>query len=306
MNALEIKGLCKTYKVKKGNPVVALAALDLEIPNGEVFGFLGPNGAGKSTTIKSIMGLIRPSGGEIRVAGVPISDPASRRHIGYLPENPSFYEFLSGREYLLFIGKSFNLSDDQIELRVKDILKRMELTEAADRPIRSYSKGMVQRLGLAQALIHDPDLFIFDEPMSGLDPLGRVLVKKLINELKQQGKTIFFSTHITADVEAVCDRVGVIVNGVLRAVDKVEHILEKGIVGYNIHIRSTKNDQFFTDFSSTEREPGVREYYVPRALFKRFMELVVKSDSEVDLVEPVRRDIEAFFLELVEKDKSCQ
>lgn len=305
MNALEIKGLCKTYKVKKGSPVVALSALNLEIPRGEVFGFLGPNGAGKSTTIKSIMGLIRPSGGEMMVTGIPISDPASRRKIGYLPENPSFYDFLSGKEYLEFIGKSFQLADDFIEQQVEMVLQRMELSEAADRPIRSYSKGMVQRLGLAQALIHDPDLFILDEPMSGLDPLGRVLVKKLINDLKQQGKTIFFSTHITADVEAVCDRVGVIVNGELRAVDKVEHILEKGIEGYNVHIRSTVSDTLFSGFASSEREPGVREYYVPRPLFKSFMELVVKFDCEVDLVEPVRRDIETFFLELVEKGKIC-
>jgi len=305
VNALEIKGLCKTYKVKRGKPVVALSAFNLEISQGEVFGFLGPNGAGKSTTIKSIMGLIRPSGGAMLVAGIPINDPVSRRNIGYLPENPSFYDFLSGREYLEFIGKSFQLADDLIEQQVKIALQRLELSEAADRPIRSYSKGMVQRLGLAQTLIHDPDLYILDEPMSGLDPLGRVLVKKLINELKQQGKTIFFSTHITADVEAVCDRVGVIVNGELRAVDKVEHILEKGIEGYNVHIRSTAGDSQFSGFASSAREPGVREYYVPRPLFKSYMELVVKSDCEVDLVEPVRKDIESFFLELVEKDKVC-
>lgn len=235
------------------------------------------------------------------VAGLPISDPASRRKIGYLPENPSFYEFLSGKEYLEFIGKSFQLADDLIKHQVKLVLQRMGLSEAADRPIRSYSKGMVQRLGLAQALVHDPDLFILDEPMSGLDPLGRVLVKKLIKELRQQGKTIFFSTHITADVEAVCDRVGVIVNGELRAVDKVEHILEKGIEGYNVHVRSNADDNPFPGFASSEREHGVREYYVPLPLFKQYMKLVVESNCEVDLVEPVRRDIEAFFLELVEK-----
>jgi len=306
VNALEIKGLCKTYKVKRGRPVVALSAFNLDISKGEVFGFLGPNGAGKSTTIKSIMGLIWPTGGEIMVAGIPISDPVSRRNIGYLPENPSFYEFLSGREYLRFIGKSFQLADDLIDQRVQTVLQKMELTEAADRTVRSYSKGMVQRLGLAQTLIHDPDLYILDEPMSGLDPLGRVLVKKLINELKQQGKTIFFSTHITADVEAVCDRVGVIIKGQLRAVDKVEHILEKGIEGYNIHIKFKADEAFFPGFESSKREPGVRDYYVPRPLFKSFMELVTTSDCEVDLVEPVRKDIESFFLELVNKDNSCQ
>lgn len=301
MNALEIKGLCKTYKAKKGKTVTALSNLNLEIPRGEVFGFLGPNGAGKSTTIKAIMGLIRPTSGESMVAGIPITDPSSRRNIGYLPENPSFYDFLTGREFLVFIGRSFQLAKDLLEQRVNAVLQRMELIQAADRPIRGYSKGMVQRLGLAQALIHDPELYILDEPMSGLDPLGRALVKTLIKELKQQGKTIFFSTHITADVEAVCDRVGVIVSGELRAVDKVEHILEKGIEGYNIHVRSTVNDNPFPGFVSIERESGVREYYVPRAQFKQYMEMVVGSNCEVDLVEPVRKDIESFFLELVEQ-----
>jgi len=301
VNALEIKSLCKTYTARKGKTVIALSNLMLTIPRGEVFGFLGPNGAGKSTTIKAIMGLIRPTSGEAMVAGMPISDPVSRRNIGYLPENPSFYDFLTGREYLVFIGNSFQLSKALIEQQVNRVLERMELLHAADRPIRGYSKGMVQRLGLSQTLIHDPELFILDEPMSGLDPLGRAMVKNLIKELKQQGKTVFFSTHITADVEAVCDRVGVIVSGELRAVDKVENILEKGIDGYNVYVRSTGIDNPFSGFASSEREPGIREYYVPRSLFKQYMEMVVRSDCEVDLVEPVRRDVETFFLELVDK-----
>ena len=301
MNALEIKGLCKTYKAKRGKAVPALSNLDLAVPSGEVFGFLGPNGAGKSTTIKVLMGLIRATEGEALVAGTPVSDPASRRNIGYLPENPSFYDFLTGREYLVFIGTSFHMPENLMADRVNAVLERMELAQAADRPIRGYSKGMVQRLGLAQALLHDPQLFILDEPMSGLDPLGRALVKSLIKELKQQGKTVFFSTHITADVEAVCDRVGVIVNGELRAVDKVENILEKGIEGYNIHVRTNDHGNLFPDFTSTEREPGKREFYVPRARFRKFMEMVVRAECEVDLIEPVRKDVETFFLEIVGK-----
>lgn len=303
MNALEMKNLCKTYNTRKGKAVNALAELNLTIPSGEVFGFLGPNGAGKSTTIKLIMGLIMPTGGEAFVAGTPISEPASRRNIGYLPENPSFYDFLTGREYLFFIGKSFNILDSQLKIKVGEVLDKLELTLAADRSIRGYSKGMVQRLGLAQALLHDPEIFILDEPMSGLDPLGRAMVKNLIKELKQRGKTIFFSTHITADVEAVCDRVGVIVNGELRAVDKVESILEKGIEGYTIQVRSADQINPFPELDSSERESGVREFFVPRDSFKKYMEMIVSTDCEVDLVEPVRKDIEMFFLEIVEKGK---
>lgn len=302
MNALEINGLGKTYLAKKGKKVIALSNLNLIVPAGEVFGFLGPNGAGKSTTIKTIMGLVRPTSGEALVAGMPITNPVSRQSIGYLPENPSFFDFLTGREFLDFIGASFKVPSDIVGQRITDILDRLELTNAADRPIRGYSKGMVQRLGIAQTMIHDPELFILDEPMSGLDPLGRALVKGLIKELKQKGKTVFFSTHITADVEAVCDRVGIIVNGNLRAVDKVETILEKGIEGYNIQLRFIGEAGIIQNFESIMLEHGKVEYYVPRALFKQFMDIVVqRDDCEVELVEPVRKDIETFFLEIVDK-----
>lgn len=299
MNALEIKNLSKTYAAKKGKEVKALSCLDLIIPKGEVFGFLGPNGAGKSTTIKAIIGLINPSAGEAFVDGINIQDPSSRRKIGYLPENASFFDFLTAREYLVFIGKSFQMPEEVISKRVVDILERMELTSAADRPIRGYSKGMVQRLGLAQAILHDPELFILDEPMSGLDPLGRALVKDLILEMKRQGKTVFFSTHITADVEAVCDRVGVIVKGELRAVETVENILEKGIEGYNVKIRSNNESDRIKGFDILDERK--MEYYVPREQFKQFMRAVVDSECEVDFLEPVRKDIEQFFLEIVEK-----
>lgn len=302
MNALEINGLGKTYLAKKGKRVVALSNLNLIIPAGEVFGFLGPNGAGKSTTIKTIMGLVRPTSGGALVAGLPITDPASRQCIGYLPENPSFYDFLTGREFLEFIGASYNIAPQILNQRITEVLERLELTSAADRQIRGYSKGMVQRLGIAQTMIHDPELYILDEPMSGLDPLGRALVKGLIKELKQKGKTVFFSTHITADVEAVCDRVGVIVKGNLRAVDKVETILEKGIEGYNIQLKFNGDADIVPGFEPIILEPGKVEYYVPRALFKRFMDTVVRTDDcEVELVEPVRKDIETFFLEIVDK-----
>lgn len=301
MNALEIKHLGKTYKGKKGKVVTALSGLDLIIPKGEIFGFLGPNGAGKSTTIKSIMGLIRPSTGEALIAGIDSADPTSRRNIGYLPENPSFFDFLTAREYLNFIANSFQMTLDAVPQQVNLVLERLELSDAADRPIRGYSKGMVQRLGLAQALLHDPELFILDEPMSGLDPLGRALVKDIIKELKSKGKTVFFSTHITADVEAVCDRVGVIVQGELRAVEKVGNILEKGIEGYTVQITGDGVSDRLHPFASTRLDGQKIEYYVSKSQFKQFMEIVVDTGYDIELVEPVRKDIEQFFLEIVEK-----
>lgn len=301
MNALEIKCLSKTYIAKKSKEVKALTGLDLTIPKGEVFGFLGPNGAGKSTTIKAIMGLINPTGGEVFVEGLSIKNPASRQNIGYLPENPSFFDFLTAREYLVFIGKSFKMTESDITARIASVLDRLELASAADRPIRGYSKGMVQRLGLAQAILHDPDLYILDEPMSGLDPLGRALVKELIAEMKLQGKTVFFSTHITADVEAVCDRVGIIVKGELLALESVGNILEKGIEGYKVKVCMTGASTPFIDFPYELLNDRNIEYYVPRDQLKQFMEAVVDNKCEIDLIEPVRKNIEQFFLEIVEK-----
>ena len=287
MNALSIKGLSKTYRGKKLQKVTALVGLDLEIETGEVFGFLGPNGAGKSTTIKSIMGLIRPIAGEIKVYGVPVSDPMSRRRIGYLPENPSFFDFMTAREYLAFVGSTYDMNHSTLQKELERVLALLDLTGAADRQIRGYSKGMVQRLGLGQALVHDPDMYILDEPMSGLDPIGRALVKDIICDLKKRGKTIFFSTHITADVEAVCDRVGVIANGVLEAVDSVGSILEKGIEGYVIRFSRPDGSDEQKHVSRDELDATIRQLLESRAVIKA--------------VEPHRKDMESFFLSVVSR-----
>lgn len=289
MNALEIRGLSKIYKGKRWKSVSALSSLDLVIPAGEVFGFLGPNGAGKSTTIKSIMGHIKPTAGSTHIFGVPATNPASRLKVGYLPENPSFYEFMTAREYLDFIGHTFSLSEKDIFSGSKRVLDLLDLHSAADRPIRSYSKGMVQRLGLAQALLHDPDLYVLDEPMSGLDPLGRALVKEIIKELKAQGKTVFFSTHITADIEVICDRVGIIAGGKLLAVDTVENVLNAGIEGYHVQV--------------CRRDGTTDEILVEKDQLKEFMKAAAESDTLIERIEPKRRDMEAFFLEIVKKER---
>ncbi|WP_347710786.1 ABC transporter ATP-binding protein [Geotalea sp. SG265] len=294
MNAITIRNASKLYSGKRGRKIEALTGLSLQIHAGEVFGFLGPNGAGKSTTIKSIMGLVPLTSGNIDIHGVPVSQIAARRNVGYLPENPAFYDFLTAREYLNFVGKVFAMSEATAEKRINETLSLLQLTEAADRPIRGYSKGMVQRLGLAQALIHDPDLYILDEPMSGLDPLGRALVKDIIKSLRERDKTVFFSTHITADVEMVCDRVGVIVNGKLRAVDRVSAILEQGEVGYRIH--------------TTSKTGEAGEVNIEKQQLAEFISKCSEEGVTVVRVEPRRKDLEAFFLETVarEADESLQ
>lgn len=295
---IEIDTLSKTFKGKKRTSVEALKGLSLSVAQGEVFGFLGPNGAGKSTTIKILMGLIAPTSGSARLFSTPVSQADARMKVGYLPENPSLYDFLTGREYLAFVGKAFAMADVTIIERSTAVLDQLQLSEAANRPIRSYSKGMVQRLGIAQTLLHDPDLFILDEPMSGLDPIGRSLVKEIIRQLKRQGKTVFFSTHITADVEAVCDRVGVIARGRLEALDSVENILRSGVEGYIVMVKG--GDTYAPHgFEQLEVQGDMREFFVPKDDFNDFVALVASSGGRIDLIETKRKDLEEFFLEIV-------
>jgi ABC-2 type transport system ATP-binding protein len=303
MNAIEIANLSITYKGKKFTKVEALKSLNLTVNQGEVFGFLGPNGAGKSTTIKTLVGLISPSAGTASLLGVDISSHESRRRVGYLPENPSFYEFLTAREYLAFVGKSFSMNAVLIAERTREVLDLLQIADAAERPVRSYSKGMVQRLGLAQALLHEPELYILDEPMSGLDPLGRALVKDIIRQLKQAGKTVFFSTHITADVEAVCDKVGIINRGELQALDSVENILLNGIVGYSVQI-SGVSELSDEGYSLTSVQGTLHEYLVAKNSFNDFIGAVAARGGKVELIETKRKDLEEFFLEIVKRDNA--
>lgn len=190
-----------------------LHGISLQIQTGEVFGFIGPNGAGKSTLINLLMGFTRPDQGRIRIHGIRPRDPSARRHIGYLPEGPRFYENLRGAELLRFGCAAAGIDKSGTEENIDSLLKRLEIFHVKNRPINTYSKGMKQRLGLAMAMIHNPETLILDEPMSGLDPIGRNLLKKIILDLKDEGKTIFFSSHILNDVETLCDRIGVIHQG---------------------------------------------------------------------------------------------
>jgi len=299
--AIDIEHLSKIYVGKKWVRVEALKDMSLSVKSGEIFGFLGPNGAGKSTTIKCLVGLIKPTSGNAWIRGKSINQVDARRHIGYLPENPSFYDYLSAEEYLTFVGKTFGMPVDVLSLRREAVLHQLDLWDARKRLMRSYSKGMTQRVGLAQVLIHDPEVYILDEPMSGLDPIGRALVKDIILDLKKRGKSVFFSTHITDDVEKVCDRVGVIIKGSLVAVDRVENILKSGVEGYVIHLQITEEKpSSFAGIEALRRTNSVSEFYVPCSAFKGFMGEVNRTGASVILVETKRRDLEDFFLSLVQ------
>jgi len=299
-----VENLVKTFRGKRGKVVHALKGISFSVRKGEVFGFLGPNGSGKSTTIKTLMGLIRPASGRVLLCGQNVRDSSSRSMVGYLPENPSFYDFLTGREYLRFVADAFKMGSGGTE-RINLILKRLSLLEAADRPVRGYSKGMVQRLGLAQALLHDPEIIILDEPMSGLDPLGRALVKDLIIELKGRGKTIFFSTHVTADIERVCDRVGVIVAGAFQEERIVSELMREGIDGYYCRVRGG-DDSELAAYGGRDAGAGFCELFVPRVEFDDFAAALLKGGGSFDLIEPRRRDIEDYFLQLVANARASQ
>ncbi len=285
MNAIEITGLCKQFTGKRMKKVDALKGLDLAIAEGEVFGFLGPNGAGKSTTIKLVMGLLRPTSGTALIMGMDAGRAESRRSVGYLPENPAFYDYLSAEEYVGFVGSQFKMEKALLAQRSEEVLRRLDLWDARKRPMRGYSKGMVQRVGLAQALVHDPDVYILDEPMSGLDPIGRALVKDIILDLKRRGKCVFFSTHITDDVEKVCDRVGVINKGELLVVDNVETILQRGVEGYTLLVMNP--------------DGKTEEFFVEKTELQAFIQQSVKNQQSIENIAPRRKDMEAFFLEIV-------
>jgi len=213
---IETVNLTKDYEVGfvKKKTVRALDQLNLQVYRGEIFGFLGPNGAGKTTTLKLLMRLIYPSAGSAQILGRPIDDVETRARIGYLPENPYFYDYLSGRELLVYTSALFGIPAPEAASRSDALLKRVGLdAERADRQLRKYSKGMLQRIGIAQALVNDPEIVFMDEPMSGLDPVGRREVRDLLLNLRGEGKTVFFSSHILSDVEALCDRAAILNRG---------------------------------------------------------------------------------------------
>ncbi len=224
--AIECTGLGKVYRSGFFRiPFVGVRSLDLRVERGETFGFIGPNGAGKTSTIKCLMGLQSATSGEATILGVDHRDPESKRKVGFLPERPYFYEHLTAWEFLDFYGTLFEVPKALRHKRMEELLERVQLSRFRDVPLRTFSKGMLQRAGVAQALINEPDLVVMDEPMSGLDPMGRALIRDILFEEREKGRTVFFSSHILADVEAICDRVAIIVGGELRGCGTVDELV---------------------------------------------------------------------------------
>ena len=225
MKSIQFDSVSKYFKIGRKKSK-ALHELTLSVNQSEIFGFLGPNGAGKSTAIKLLLNFIRPNSGSIKINGLSVGKEAFQHFIGYLPETPCFYENLTGAETLWFAGKSSKMSKKDIQKKSLEVLTKLNLETASHNRIKTYSKGMKQRLGLAMALLHEPEIYILDEPMSGLDPMGRRLVTDVILELRDKGKTVFFSSHILSDIERLCDGIGILNKGRLLYCGNVTELMK--------------------------------------------------------------------------------
>jgi ABC-2 type transport system ATP-binding protein len=299
MYAIEINGFQKTYRIGFWfqKQKVGLKELHLSIKAGETFGFLGPNGAGKTTTLKLLMGLIFPTAGSARILGKDWRNPEIKRRIGFLPEQPYFYDHLTPRELLDYYGRLSGLSAQERKLRIPKMIDRVGLTDSASLQLRKFSKGMLQRVGIAQAILHDPDVVFLDEPMSGLDPMGRKEVRDLIQGLKQDGKTIFFSTHILSDAEALCDRVAVMHLGELRGVGVVSELVSNTESQVEVLWQGGQAHRAIMALGAECTEAGeiiralLDEKSLPAAL-----DIIRNNKARLISVNPVRRSLEDYFV----------
>ena len=299
--ALRVRSLTKTYRLgflrRQGR--AALQDLDLDLPRGEVFGYLGPNGSGKTTTLKILMGLVFPDRGEATILGHPIHHAGWRQRVGFLPEGPYLYDYLTLREYLDYVGRLFGLPAALRRQRAQELTLELGLDRFAEMPLRRYSKGMTQRAGLAQALMNDPDLVILDEPMSGLDPLGRRRVRDLILDLKTRGKTVFFSTHIRSDAESLCDRVGILRAGKLLAVGRLDEILRLDVTHHEVLVSGLDEDAVAALPHAVEARRGIGErtrLQVPEGALGELVSAVERARGRVLAVQPVRQSLEEYFM----------
>jgi ABC-2 type transport system ATP-binding protein len=269
--AIDVRELTKTYRTPfTRKRVEALRGVTFSVERGHIFGFVGPNGAGKTTTIRTLMGLVRPTSGSAHLLGHPLASRAAKQKIGFLPESPYFYDYLTVAELCDLAGRLFGLAPRERKRRADALIEKVGLARARDQSLKKFSKGMLQRAGLAQALMNDPELVVLDEPMSGLDPIGRKEVRDLILELRDQGKTVFFSTHILTDVEAITDRVAIIARGQLQASGTPAELVSRSLRGVEVTVRISDPVDDLTAGASRVRRQGDE------------LSLVLAADTDVD------------------------
>ena len=305
--AIEIQGLTKDYPVSywRTGKRRSLDNLTLQVEDGEVFGFLGPNGAGKTTTLKLLMGLIFPTAGTARVLGYSIDDIRMHRDIGFLPEQPYFYDYLTARELLDYYARVSGFGAAERRQRVARFLDCVGLTGAADVQLRKFSKGMLQRVGIAQAIIHDPKVVFLDEPMSGLDPVGRREVRDIIQELKHEGRTVFFSTHILSDAEMLCDRVAVLVGGKLQGVGAPGDLVSLEVQGMEILFESRDGAGLPPGLAARAIPIGQRyRMQVPEAEIYAVFDQLRTANARILSVAPLRPTLEDYFFRLVGREQA--
>ena len=300
MAVIETFGLEKRYLVGfwRKREKIGLRPLNLSVEDGEVFGFLGPNGAGKTTTLKLLMGLIYPTAGSARILGLPYDDPTVKARIGYLPENPYFYDHLTAEELLEYLAQLSGVDARDRKRRVRDMLAHVRLEDSARMQLRKFSKGMLQRVGIAQAILHDPQIVFLDEPMSGLDPIGRREVRDLIQRLKDEGKTVFFSTHILSDAESLCDRVAVIHKGELRGVGAVADLVSQVTGQIELLWQGAAATPAIAALGAEIHATGetVRAT-LPEAQLDAAIDAIRRARAKLIAVTPVRSTLEDYFVE---------
>jgi ABC-2 type transport system ATP-binding protein len=307
--AVEIENLTKDYEVGfwKKKKVRALDGLTLNVEGGQIFGFLGGNGAGKTTTIKMLMSLIFPSAGTAKILGKDIRDVKMHHRIGYCPENPYFYDYLTARELLNYFGELFGLDSAERNKRTEYLLQKVGLEEASwDKQLRKFSKGMLQRTGLAQSLINQPEIVFLDEPMSGLDPIGRREIRELIAELREQGVTVFMSTHILSDIEALCDRVAILRKGKLAASGKLDELLtetqhfEINVKGVSADILANEIFNKVKDATVNAKANGASVQVLSENDVDNVLMAIRKSGGNLVSVQPVKQSLEELFVKETE------
>jgi ABC-2 type transport system ATP-binding protein len=306
---LRLENLTKVFEVGvRRRRVLAVDDLSLSVEEGEVFGFVGPNGAGKTTTIKMLMGLIYPTRGRAFIFDTPIPSRDARRRLGYLPENPAYYEFLTGREALRFFAELAEVPASGRARRCDELLELVGLGNAADLHLRKYSKGMQQRLGIAQAIVADPAFVVLDEPMSGLDPVGRKEMRDIILDLKRRGKTVFFSTHILPDVEVLCDRVGIILGGRLRDVGRLGELLSPRVksVEATLFVPPSARARLGPHATVLAQEGDHLDVSFPdEPTADAAVRAVLAAGGRVMAITPNRETLEDFFVRRLEEDRAC-